>query len=104
MSRVDVDLDRSGVGVVAKSAQMMDAVEDAANRIAANVGAQGLIATSGATKSAALITAVVSTGVTDRDRATVTIQHPAGLAMQARHGVLTKAASMAGLEVKAAKS
>ena len=100
MSRVDVDLDRSGVGVVAKSAQMMDAVEDAANRVAENVGAQGLVATSGSAESPAAITAEVETSTTDRARAVVTISHPAGLAMQARHGVLTKAAASAGLEVK----
>lgn len=37
---------------------------------------------------------------TDRARATVWLAHPAGLAVQAKHGTLTKAASAAGLEVK----
>ena len=37
---------------------------------------------------------------TDRAKALVTIMHPAGLAMQAKHGTLTKAAASQGLEVK----
>ena len=90
----------SAIGEIAKSPSIMSAVKDLAGVVAANVGAQGFTASSGAAQSGAPITAVVSTGVTDRDRATVTIQHPAGLAMQAKHGVLTRAASMAGLEVK----
>ena len=49
---------------------------------------------------------VVSVGVTtsmriNRARALVTIAHPAGLAIQAKHGALTKAAASAGLRVKA---
>ena len=36
----------------------------------------------------------------DRSRATVWLAHPAGLAVEAKHGALTKAASAAGLEVK----
>lgn len=42
----------------------------------------------------------VDSQVTDRARSTVTITHPAGLAVQAKHGALTKAAAQAGLEVK----
>lgn len=38
---------------------------------------------------------------TDRAAAAVTIAHPAGLAIQAKHGALTKAAASVGLEVKA---
>jgi hypothetical protein len=50
----------------------------------------------------------VRSGVTDdmrinRARGTVTIAHPAGLAMQAKHGTLTKAAASVGLTVKAKK-
>jgi len=38
---------------------------------------------------------------TDRAAAAVTIAHPAGLAIQAKHGALTKAAAAVGLEVRA---
>jgi hypothetical protein len=44
---------------------------------------------------------VVDQYTTDRRAASVTIAHPAGLAVQAKHGVLTRAASAAGLEVRA---
>jgi hypothetical protein len=37
---------------------------------------------------------------TDRARAEVWLAHPSGLAVQAKHGLLTRAASQAGLEVK----
>lgn len=40
----------------------------------------------------------------NRVRAEVTIAHPAGLAIQAKHGALTKAAASVGLTVKARKS
>lgn len=36
---------------------------------------------------------------TDRARATVWLAHPSGLAVQAKHGTLTRAASEAGVEV-----
>lgn len=38
---------------------------------------------------------------TDRAAAAVTIAHPAGLAIQAKYGALTKAAAAVGLEVRA---
>ena len=37
---------------------------------------------------------------TDRARAAVVIAHPSGLAVQAKHGLLTRAAAQAGVEVK----
>ena len=38
---------------------------------------------------------------TDRAGGTVNIASPAGLALQAKHGILTRAAAAAGLEVRA---
>lgn len=43
---------------------------------------------------------VVSSATTDRAKAFVTIAHPAGLAMEAKHGTLRRAAAACGLEVK----
>lgn len=91
--------DYHGIGEVLKSAGMTDAVTEVATTVARNVDAQGLTAESGAAESGAAITAVVKSSVSDRARATVTIEHPAGEGMQAKHGVLTKAAAAAGLEV-----
>ena len=42
----------------------------------------------------------INSQTTDRAREVVTIPHAAGIAVQAKHGVLTKAASAVGLEVK----
>lgn len=41
---------------------------------------------------------------TDRAKALVTIMHPAGLAIQAKHGALTKAAAACGYEVHSKKA
>lgn len=41
----------------------------------------------------------VNTYTTDRAAASVTIAHPKGLAVQAKHGTLTRAAAAQGLEV-----
>lgn len=43
----------------------------------------------------------VSLGTTDRPRANVALAHPAGRAVQAKYGALTKAAARAGLDVHA---
>jgi hypothetical protein len=40
---------------------------------------------------------------TDRAHALVVIAHPAGIAMQARHGALTRAATKAGMKVRRKK-
>lgn len=37
---------------------------------------------------------------TDRARATVWLAHPSGKAVQAKHGLITRAASQAGVEIK----
>lgn len=45
----------------------------------------------------------VTMSTTDRAHANVTLAHPAGQAVQAKHGALTKAAAQAGLDVRGAK-
>lgn len=90
-----------GFAEIIKSAGVRAAVEAAANAVAGNVSGQGLVASSKAYESGPEIVGVVEMSTTDRPNAHVTIKHPAGLAMQAKHGVLTKAASSAGLEVRA---
>lgn len=98
---VRVQLNPAGIAEALKSEPIKKAVEDAANAIAEGIAAQGLVAESGVDGGSPDIVGVVEIEVTDTAHATVTIQHPAGLAMQARHGVLTKAAASAGLEVRA---
>lgn len=82
-------LDRAGVGQIAKSDGVRRVVQRAADKVASHA-------------SAATDYPVTMTGrTTDRAVVDVTIAHPAGLAAQAKHGVLTRAASAAGLEVRA---
>lgn len=83
----DVQLDYDAVGELLKSQEMRNAVMEVAVKVAAAVDADGAPV---ATRSY----------VTDRAAAAVTIMHPKGMLMQARDGVLTRAASSVGLEVK----
>lgn len=90
-----VRLDRRGVGAVLKSSGVRREVDALAETVADNVRAQGLTVSDGSE-----LPVTVSSYTTDRAAAAVTITHAAGIAMQAKHGVLTKAAAAAGLEVK----
>lgn len=91
---------RAGRQKILQSREMRAAVEKLAEQIAGNIRAQGRHV--GATSGGGTVPLPVEVSVyeTDRARATVWLAHPAGLAVQAKHGALTKAASDAGLEVK----
>lgn len=86
----------SGIKAVLTSPEVARAVHELAGEVARNVEGQGLVAHDGTP-----LPVQVDDYTTDRAASSVTITHPAGLAMQAKHGVLTRAASAAGLEVKA---
>ena len=100
MPRPKVGLNSAGVSELLKSHQMQALVKEAADEVARNVDEQGLVAHSPGKESPEEIHAKVETGISDRARATVAINHPAGEAMQAKDGVLTKAAGQAGLKVR----
>lgn len=93
-----VKLSSRGIEDVAKSREVRGAIEDLANEVADNVRSQGIHVEG--VPGAVALPVEVSVYETDRARASVTIAHPSGLAVQAKHGALTKAASSAGLEVK----
>ena len=99
MARSKVRLDNRGIAGLLKSRELMDATEEAAEAVADNVRAQG-IRVEGVPGDIALPVRV-DMHTTDRAHANVTIAHPAGLAVQAKHGALTKAAGQAGLDVRA---
>lgn len=86
-------IDHAGVAQMLKSAGVAADVRKAANAIAANVD-KGSVTEAEVT---------VKDFVTDRAISVVAIAHPAGIAMEAKHGTLRKAAAIAGLEVKAKK-
>lgn len=81
-----IRLDHKGIAQMLKSQPFAEAVHDLAERVAGNVVVDADVE--------------VRDYTTDRAASSVTIAHPAGLAIQAKHGVLTKAAASVGLEVR----
>ena len=98
MARSKVKVDSRGIADLLKSREFRDATEDAAEAVAANVRSQGILV-EGVPGDVAL-PVTVSMYTTDRAHAVVAIAHPSGVAVQAKHGALTKAAAQAGLDVK----
>lgn len=89
MAQVTVTLDHRGLAAVLKSAEMRDLVDPVAHRLAAKVAA-----TSG-------MEVVVDSYVTDRAAAAVVVLDRGAASAQAKHGILTRAATSEGLEVRA---
>lgn len=73
---------------------MRKPIDEMAAKIAANVDVSNL--------DGAQVT--VRSYETDRAAAAISIAHPAGLAQEAKHGSLRKAAAQEGLEVRAMKN
>ena len=82
---------------IVKGAKLAAEVRKVAEEVAANARGQG-VRVEGEPGDVSLPIEVDSY-FTDRARSSVTIKHPSGLAAQAKNGVLTRAASQAGLEV-----
>lgn len=91
MARTDLDLHLDLDGLL-KSSELARPINALAHQIAAQA--------SHTTTAGTTLPVVVNEYTTDRKAASVTIAHPAGLATQAKHGVLTKAAAAVGLEVR----
>lgn len=82
-----VKLDYGGVGDMLNSPQVAAAVRALAEDVARNARAAGVLSVD------------VHSYTTDRAAASVTVSQRNGVALQARDGVLTRAAAAAGLEV-----
>lgn len=96
-----VTLNSRGLEQVLKSAEMRKAVEAAAQEVADNVRDQNITVGDVDGGSHEIDLPVkVEVYETDRARASVLLAHPAGLAVQAKHGALSKAASAAGIKVE----
>lgn len=96
----NLHLSDSGIKGVLNSeavARFVDrAAEAVAERVREHVGWDGLVSgIPGSDEMPVTVKAYTS----DRERASVFLAHPAGLAVQAKHGALTKAAADLGLEV-----
>lgn len=86
----EIRLDEANIGKLLRSQGFSAAVHGLAERVAASTR-----------KSVpAGVEVVVDDYTTDRAASSVTIKHATGRALQARDGVLTKAAAANGLEVR----
>ncbi len=97
----NIKLNRAGIAALAKSAEVRGMVDSAAEAVAANVRSLGIgVGDRDGGPREAPLPVKTRSFTTDRAAASVILAHPAGIAVQAKHGALTKAASAAGLEVR----
>jgi hypothetical protein len=92
----EVRLNRKGIREVLTSEPVRALLHAKAEEVAATVRAQGHITSDGTP----LPVEVVAERDTDRAAVSVAILHPSGIGMEARHGLLRRAAEAAGLDVK----
>lgn len=88
---VTVRTSSRGLSEVGKSREVRAEINALAERVASNL------------RSLTSLPIQVFTGTTDRARASVQITHPGGKAEQARGGVISQAASSAGLRVNSSE-
>ncbi|WP_045312212.1 hypothetical protein [Lentzea aerocolonigenes] len=88
--------DRAGLAALLKSEQVRELLREAAHEVAAEVRAQGHTVEDGSP----LPVEVREETDTDRAAVSVAIPHPAGVGMEAKHGVLKRAAASIGLRAK----
>lgn len=99
-----IRLNHAGIEAILKSAPMAAAVKAVAEQVAQNVRDMNIDVGGFKGDSGEIDLPVdVTMTTTDRAHANVTIKHPAGQAVQAKHGALTKAAAQAGLDVRERK-
>ena len=87
----DIHLDYEAIGELLRE-RCAPEINELAQKIAANVAADGNLP--------ADATVTVTPFVTDRAIAVVRVNHPAGDALEAKHGILKRAAAAEGLEVR----
>lgn len=105
MGRIRQDArNHAAVRQVLNSAGVTAATKAAAEKIAQNVRDQGIkVGDRDGGPHEYDLPVTVTMHTTDRAHANVTIAHPAGQAVQSKHGALTKAAAQAGLNVRGRK-
>lgn len=102
MARGKVRLDSSGIRELLKSREVAQATEAAAEAVVANVKSMNIrVGDKDGGPHENDLPVTVRMVETDRAHAIVALAHPAGEAVQAKHGALTKAAAEAGLDFKA---
>lgn len=95
-----IKLNHEGIAAILKSPAMVAATKAAAEAVAANVRDMNItVGDVDGGKHEIDLPVRVDMHTTDRAHANVSLAHPAGEAVQAKHGALTKAAAQAGLDV-----
>lgn len=98
----NVKLDNAGIRELLKSRAIASATEDAANAVAENVKDMGIgVGDKDGGPHERDLPVTVRMVETDRAHAIVALAHPAGEAVQAKRGALTKGAAEAGLDFRA---
>lgn len=101
MARIKVTLNRKQLAARLKDDDIRRAVRAVAEQVKDNVEAQGIkVGDRDDGKHEHDLPVTINSQTTDRAREVVVLPHAAGLAVEAKHGVLVKAASAAGLKVK----
>lgn len=100
-----IKLNHASIAEILKSAPVAAAVKAAAEKVAQNVRDQGIkVGDRDGGPHEYDLPVTVTMVTTDRAHANVTLAHPSGESVQAKHGSLTKAAAQAGLSVTERKS
>jgi hypothetical protein len=95
MARVKIVLDHKGMGEVLNSPLVRMAVHELADAVGETV--KEIVGS----KYPVNVDTRMTVGMKqDRERSDIAIVHPAALALQAKHGALTRAAAAHGLEVR----
>lgn len=90
-----ITIDSDGARELLNSPEVAEAVRAAARQVADAARAQGHRVAGGEP----LPVEVITEAPTDRVSATVAVEHASGVGMEARHGVLKRAAEAAGFQV-----
>lgn len=95
-----IKLNHEGIAAILKGPRMAAAVQAAAEQVAGNVrGMEIKVGDVDGGQHEYDLPITVTMVTTDRAHGIVALAHPAGEAVQAKHGALTKAAGQAGLDV-----
>lgn len=101
MSRARIKLDSRALEAILKSEEVRNELQDLAGEMKSFIEGHGIrVGDADGGKHEYDLPVTVESQTTDRAREVVGINHPAGMAVQAKHGVLTKAAAHVGLQVK----
>jgi hypothetical protein len=96
----NLHLSKKGLHDALQQRGIVEAVNDMADRVADQVRVQGIgVGDRDGGSHEIELPVKVDVYTSDRPRASVVINHPAGLSVQAKDGALTRAAAALGLEV-----